>query len=670
MRLLKNLPANEKGIALPLVLVLLVIMTLFSITAMDIAQGNTNMVSRFLGGEKAIYAAEQGYNQYLWKLNNNSTFYTDTAKYNCDTTSESNYYIYTPIDKSADEANNFRVQIRVPLVIVDPSTTKPASNRVIIRSTGWNSKDDTQQRTIEVEVLCHSYTPIYAVVSGSDKASDGDEVIWYDGDKVYGPIHSNDTVFIDDQGIFGTPTFYDLVTYYNGIKVRRGLGSWESTPAILNNPNIFHKGHMKGRKINMPGTAQLAELKAVAKTMDTYYNGRTCIYLKGNTYDVRYYDRDTGNWYYNNQRYRMVAKVPAGEGDGAVILSEWLNEASAAPDGVLYETLNDDGTVKASYNSFTAMKAACPSSLSLPENGVIFVDGLQNDGSHPYDSAIAGKFNPEMGNLFVHGRLSGRLTIASANDIYITGYNPTDWRHPDHITDFNSPEYPPGITYADTTYVLVWDGSEWVRTDVTGSDMLGLMARRNVHTLHWNWPSQISYQVRSSVTQSSERKDRFCFNWGKKMTKLREPGAFWWVSIIESFNNLITYDAAPENITIQGAVVASTGSFGYETNYTDWANLKSQLEGFVSGFPVLGDRVSKEQMTILGSVNQNLREHTTKPLRWNDLVPKPDWVAGYKTDYILDTRLLNEQPPHLTPSAGSGGWYSRHWEEVTTHVPK
>ena len=71
---MKTIFTNEYGVALPLVLALMIIMTLLSITAMNIAANNTTLASRFFGTEKALYAAEKGYNQYLWKLNNDSDF--------------------------------------------------------------------------------------------------------------------------------------------------------------------------------------------------------------------------------------------------------------------------------------------------------------------------------------------------------------------------------------------------------------------------------------------------------------------------------------------------------------------------------------------------------------------------------------------------------------------
>ncbi|MGI5879214.1 MAG: hypothetical protein ACOX6L_01290 [Syntrophomonadaceae bacterium] len=661
MRLIKHPLKNEAGAALPLVLALLVIMTLLSITAMNIAEGNTKIIGRFLGGEKAVYAAEKGYNQYLWKLNNDDEFYKDNALYDCDATSESDFYIYTPIDDSKDKVNNFRVQIRVPLIEIDSDTTEPASNRVIIRSTGWNNLDDTQLRTIEVELLRRTFTQ-HTMISNKEESSDGDKVIWYAGDTVYGPIHTNATFYLDNSFLTGgdNTVFWDLVTYGNGIEII-GL-SLEDKQNVLNDPDIFKKGHMKlDRKVKFPGNSALNELRILAKMDNAYYNGRTCIFLKDNSYDVRYFDRGTNSWYYNGQRYRLYPReVPpftllnsAAIQERNKILLEWKTESS---DRTLYEALDDNNNVIGQYNSFDAFKNSglCPS-LSFPDEGVIYVDGLTGYGSSPYGSLINGKFNSDMSNVFISGNFGGRLTIASANDIYITGHNPTDWRHPNYITGFNG-DSPPGISYVNTDYVQTWDGDQWLSTEVEGDDMLGLIARRNVHTIHWNWPSQISHIV---ATVFLPEKDRFNYNWGQEPLTLSSL----------DYNNLITLDTAPEDITLHAAVFAVEGSFGYETNFPGLENLQSTLEGAFSGFPGLGSLVTKDQMTIFGSVGQNIREHTNKPPRFNDLDLDFDWVAGYKTEYTHDPRMLNDMPPHFISPANSG-WYSNHWEEISTHVPE
>lgn len=105
-----------------------------------------------------------------------------------------------------------------------------------------------------------------------------------------------------------------------------------------------------------------------------------------------------------------------------------------------------------------------PEARPLPPNGVIYVDGTSGSG--------ADKWALGTGNVFVSGTLDGRLTVAAANDIYITGRDPTNYT-------YASAEVTGGVRYANT--------------NLTGAnisdDMLGLVANRWVRILHYNWPT-------------------------------------------------------------------------------------------------------------------------------------------------------------------------------------
>lgn len=105
--------------------------------------------------------------------------------------------------------------------------------------------------------------------------------------------------------------------------------------------------------------------------------------------------------------------------------------------------------------------------LPLPPNGVIYVDGTTANVSSPTT-----KFNRQAGNVFIAGRLDGRLTVAAANDIYITHRDPTN-------ATYGSATSTGGITYADSSFT---------GNDIT-DDMLGLVAGHYVRILHKNWPS-------------------------------------------------------------------------------------------------------------------------------------------------------------------------------------
>ena len=182
-----------------------------------------------------------------------------------------------------------------------------------------------------------------------------------------------------------------------------------------------------------------------------------------------------------------------------------------------------------------------------------------------------------------------------------------------------------------------------------------MIAGRNVHVLHWNWPSQISHVV---ATIFLPEKDRFNYNWGREPETLSSG----------DFLNLINNDTAPQNITLHAAIFAVGGSFGYETNFAGLENLESSIKGLFTLFPGLGNFVREGEMTVWGSVGQNIREHTTKPPRFDSLFSF-DWVPGYSTEYTHDPRMINNMPPHFISPANSG-WYSNHWEEVNTHVPE
>jgi len=167
----------------------------------------------------------------------------------------------------------------------------------------------------------------------------------------------------------------------------------------------------------------------------------------------------------------------------------------------------------------------------LPPNGVIYVDGASGPG--------ADKWALGTGNVFVSGTLDGRLTIAAANDIYITGRDPTHYV-------YASAASTGGIRYANPTFAGVNP------TD----DMLGLVANRYVRILHYHWPSATGYSA--------------------------------------------VGDVAPHDITIHAAIFALDWVFEYE-NYADppvkgtitlVGSLTQKYRGAVGTFRSGGSRVS------------------------------------------------------------------------------
>lgn len=105
--------------------------------------------------------------------------------------------------------------------------------------------------------------------------------------------------------------------------------------------------------------------------------------------------------------------------------------------------------------------------FDLPPNGVVYVDG-----DSASDNATS-KFLRGRGNVFVSGKLKGRLTIAASNSIYIMDRNPTK-----PYASSTASEIVGGVVYFSDP-----------RTNSSSTDMLGLIANRDIVINHLSWPS-------------------------------------------------------------------------------------------------------------------------------------------------------------------------------------
>lgn len=242
--------------------------------------------------------------------------------------------------------------------------------------------------------------------------------------------------------------------------------------------------------------------------------------------------------------------------------------------------LNKGGTITVRNPNINRGKAL--ENLPLPSNGVIYVDGAVV--SH------RDKFNKNSGNAFVSGILSGQLTIASSNDIYITGKDPTKWSS----TWILCPVYyfalddsfgrwlgtGGGIKYANTEFIPIKDSrNNIVGYHAEGDDMLGLVANNNIWLLTDGW---------------------FVEGGGSN-----------------SFS--ISY---PSNLTINGALMAINGEFGHYHSI--------ELNIFANKLIIRGALIQKEAGKV-GTL-----------------------ITGYDKDYAHDDRMLYEAPPHFPSPEESG----------------
>jgi hypothetical protein len=369
---------KDSGIAMPVVVAVIAIITLLGFTSVALVENQGSMGKRYEKSESALSVAEAGVNEYLWRLNKDSRFYA---------TPEGIDFVN---DGGVPREHEFQNSDGIyTLEITEPTAADPT---VKIKSTGWIKGDENSKYAVDVDVRKRRFVQqIY--LSGDEKDLSGEEVWWTTGDVVNGPFHTNGTL-----NIKGTPQFYGRVTYSNKV----------------NGPNSgsnFHEGPPeKVEPLAFPLTNK--QLKIQAKYNGYYFNGRTSIMLDGNSIKIK----------------------------------------------------NKDNSVQ----TITDLK-----------NGVIYIDGKVYKESYDNEKK-ADKWDPDLGNVFVSGKLNGRLTIAAANDIYITGYDPT-------IYNWNSVKNNPtgGIMYYDTDFTFDEYGNVVSYSD--GDDMLGLVADQRIRILHYGW---------------------------------------------------------------------------------------------------------------------------------------------------------------------------------------
>ncbi|MFZ5596494.1 MAG: PilX N-terminal domain-containing pilus assembly protein [Bacillota bacterium] len=439
---------EEKGLALPLAVVIIAVLTILGFTAAYLVESQTTMGLNYSGGEKALSAAEAGLNEYIWHINVDPTF-PDSDR--ASSSSFAGYGTFGPQHAVGDTGDAF-YQLNVQL----PTATNP---NLIVVSRGWPASNPSNTRTFTA-TLTKSQFCNYIYLSGSEVIPPNTIVYWTTGDTVNGPLHTNGQLHID-----GFPNFLGPVTYSG------------ADPDVQSGHATYPQGYpQKIPALTFPASNN--DMATFAKLTGTYFRGRTFIYINGSKVIIRY-----TTWDNNNN----------------ITGENWLS-------GV-------DGK-----------------GIDIPKEGmVIYVDGTVS-GS---DSASwKNKFDRAAGNAFVSGQLDGRLTIASANNIYITGKDPTNF-------NYSKATNTGGLTYKN------------VKLD-TSDDMLGLVANNDVKILHWGWPSNTS----------------------------------------PYYNNQKT-DVAPNNINIYAAILALNGCFTYEdysSGYKGYIYLRGALAqsyrgavGLVSG---------------------------------------------------------------------------------------
>ncbi|WP_093313190.1 pilus assembly PilX N-terminal domain-containing protein [Tindallia californiensis] len=241
---------NDRGFTLIVVLLafcVIMVLLLGLITTVSSQQTISSFTEK---QEKSIQYAEAGFNKYLWYLNEYSDFYE---------MEEGQEMVGQPI---AYDHGFYQLEVLPP---------DELDRYVTIRSTGWVEGEETNKRTIEVQVQRKQFVHhVYA------SESEGNNIWWTAGDEVHGPYHTNGHLRIRN------PVFYDTVSY-SGNYIRGNPYS----PTYHN----IHGGAEKSETMEIPATNSSLEQWAA---MDGYvFEGRTAIHLKGDKIKVKYIENNT-----------------------------------------------------------------------------------------------------------------------------------------------------------------------------------------------------------------------------------------------------------------------------------------------------------------------------------------------------------------------------------------
>lgn len=422
---------NNKGVTVPLVLIVLVIAVIFGFSSLYVmdSQSKFNIIDD--ASKKAIEYAEAGYNKYLWHLSDQPDFYViDKAKSDSDTSKIEGKDI--PF-----QDGYFKLEI-----------TKPADTDrfVIVKSTGWTKNKPDIKRTIEAKIRKKQFVH-HVYVSDSE----GSNIWWTSGDESHGPYHTNGDILIEKN-----PIFYDTVSYSG--KCYKNNGNYNKKELITDeekktNTAYYYPDYkvkipqqpQKVDKLEFPKTNEDLKKWALKETWagsnGMVFKGRTCIYLNKNEIKIRNgndSEADIKTYYINDIKNKViyVEKQPGG-GTGTFDIRAGNIFISGSLEGRL--TIAAENNIYITYDN--------------PTNW------------YDYDPNDINKYN---------------------------GGNPPN-QPPQYFKwkDNSTHDYPEegGIKYSNTTFTPSYQPSDedyWIR-EAHGNDMLGLVALNEIKILHYGW---------------------------------------------------------------------------------------------------------------------------------------------------------------------------------------
>lgn len=384
---------SESGVALITVLIALMVLIALAVTVISFASTSRTISRRDQNWNAALNAAEAGVDDYLFHLNENSS-YTDYGSTNPPPDGNRAFSEFVPVPGgNTDGQYTYAVD----------SSALPTEGTVTVTSTG---RVGTSRRTIQAVLRRRNFldylyftdyetvdpaaytgspfTPAQAQVQCAKHYYDGRnssclEIVFVGADTINGPMHSNDAIKICGDATFAGKS---------STSWRPASGNRWRDGCPTSHPSFANAGDPKYlAPLAMPPSNSAMKAQTSASAGGCLYTGPTRIkLLSGGQMTVKSpFSRDTHNGCPTN-------------GTGAL-----------PRNGVIYVQAVPSSSADANYT------AGCPYNV--------------NGQNHPLGLPIRNdvtSYGCRNGDVFVDGTLKGRLSIAAENNIDIIG--PTTYK--------------------------------------------------------------------------------------------------------------------------------------------------------------------------------------------------------------------------------------------------
>jgi Tfp pilus assembly protein PilX len=440
---LRRATQGEDGFAIATVMLAMLALMILAVSTVAFAIGSQNISRRDQNWNAALAAAEAGYDDFVFRMNQNATYPQTVPTYPSATA-------WTAVPGAASGAS-FRYSIRDPNELLTKGTT------TVVTSGRFGNAVRTVEAVIrrrsfidylyftDFETMDASLYPVgFSSITQAQAQSGVCSHHYYDGrdpncveitfagfDAINGPLHSNDAYLVCPGAQFNGATSTSW-RGANGLLYRPQTGCGSGSP-VFANPGDPHYAD----PLTMPpsNTAILNETQPYDGVSygGCLYTGPTAITFNANG------TMTVDSPFSKNTRNGCPANTWSGSGGRPAPVT-----GNLPINGVIYV---QDVPASSTDPNYTA---GCPYSVRY-----------QNSGSNPLRANPLGypqanditTYNCRSGDVFVSGSLKGQATLAASNNIDIVGN-------------------------------LMYAGDTNGQGEPNGSDLLGLVANNFVEVYH------------------------------------------------------------------------------------------------------------------------------------------------------------------------------------------